>query len=66
MKASYLFKWLIASLLLAVCSTAAAFLGISAAKPIVFLAVISGSLSLLAGLVLLATGHLVNDLKSKS
>ncbi len=66
MKASYLFKWLIACLLLAVCSTAAVFAGISAAKPIVFLSVISGALSLFMGLVLLATGHLINDLKSRS
>lgn len=66
MKASYLFKCLIACLLLAVCSTAAVFAGISAAKPIVFLSVISGVLSLVAGLVLLATGYLVNDLKSRS
>lgn len=62
MKASYLFKWLLVCLLLAVASAVALFAGVSSAKPIVFFFVIAGALSLLVGLVLLATGHLKNDI----
>lgn len=61
MKASYLFKWLISCLLLAIAGVVALFAGVSGAKPIVFFFVIAGALSLLIGLVLLATGHLEND-----
>jgi hypothetical protein len=65
MKASYLFKWLISCLLLAVISTAALFAGISGMKPLVFFFVIAGALSLFVGLLLLATGHLENDVTQR-
>lgn len=62
LKASYLFKWLIACLLLAVAGAVALFSGVGNAKPVVFFFVIAGAMALLVGLMLLATGNLTNDI----
>ncbi len=64
-KASQLLKWALMCLLTAAAAFAALLAGVSSAKPVVFISVAGGAISLLVGLLLLASGRLNNDLRGR-
>lgn len=65
MKASHLFKLLLTCLLSAVVCGAIFISGVRGIKPLIFVFVITGALSLFTGLVMLATGHLKDDVTNR-